>query len=45
MRQTSFFPMIFALLGLAASCSGYRYTQTANPFQQYGVDSLSVPMF
>lgn len=28
-----------------ASCSGYRYTQGDNPFQQYGVDSLSVPMF
>lgn len=27
------------------SCSGFRYGQTSNPFQQYGVDSLSLPMF
>ena len=33
-----------SLLGVSA-CSGYRYAQTANPLQQYGVDSLSVPMF
>ncbi len=45
MRQKSFLTLFFALMGLLASCSGYRYTQTANPFQQYGVDSLSVPMF
>lgn len=45
MRQKSFSLSLFALLGLLASCSGYRYTQTANPFQQYGVDSLAVPMF
>ena len=45
MRQKSFLPLIFALMGLLGSCSGYRYTQTDNPFQQYGVDSLSVPMF
>jgi hypothetical protein len=28
-----------------SSCSGYRYSQTSNPFQQYGVDSLAIPMF
>lgn len=44
MRQTTFVLLIFALMS-AVSCSGYRYTQTANPLQQYGVDSLSVPMF
>lgn len=37
--------LILGLFLLLASCSGYRYTQTDNPFQQYGVDSLSVPMF
>jgi len=45
MRHKSFLPLIFALMGLMASCSGYRYTQGDNPFQQYGVNSLSVPMF
>lgn len=44
MRQTTYLVLIFALMS-AVSCSGYRYTQTANPLQQYGVDSLSVPMF
>lgn len=27
------------------SCSGYRFTQQNNPLAQYGIDSLSVPMF
>jgi hypothetical protein len=26
-------------------CSGYRYTQQDNPLSQYGIESLSVPMF
>ncbi len=33
------FPLIFT------SCAGYRYTQADNPLRQYGIDSLSVPMF
>jgi hypothetical protein len=27
------------------SCAGYRFAQTDNPLSQYGVESLSVPMF
>jgi hypothetical protein len=34
-----------SLLLFALSCAGYRYTQTSNPLQQYGVESLSIPMF
>lgn len=30
---------------LFAGCSGYRYTQQDNPLAQYGIQSLSVPMF
>src|SRR5690606_18501994 len=30
---------------LVAGCSGYRYTQQTNPLSQYGIQSLSVPMF
>jgi hypothetical protein len=26
-------------------CSGYRYTQQDNPLSQYGIQTLSVPMF
>jgi hypothetical protein len=32
-------------LCLLCSCAGYRYAQVDNPLRQYGVDSLSVPMF
>lgn len=28
-----------------AGCSGYRFSQTSNPLGQYGVESLSIPMF
>lgn len=28
-----------------SSCAGYRYTQVDNPLRQYGIDSLSIPMF
>lgn len=35
---------IVILLFLTA-CSGYRFTQQDNPLAQYGVKSLSVPMF
>ncbi len=37
--------ILFLSFLLVVSCSGYRYTQTANPFEQYGIDSLSIPMF
>lgn len=33
---------IFAFL---LGCSGYRFSQQENPLAQYGIDSLSVPMF
>lgn len=37
--------MIFLILTLGISCSGYRFSQTTNPLAQYGIDSLSIPMF
>ena len=40
MRWIALFPLIL-LLG----CSGYRFSQTSNPLAQYGVDTLSIPMF
>ncbi len=30
---------------LLTSCSGYRFSQQDNPLAQYGIQSLSVPMF
>jgi hypothetical protein len=33
--------ILFCLIG----CSGYRYTQQDNPLSQYGIVTLSVPMF
>lgn len=30
---------------LLTGCSGYRFTQQENPLSQYGIQSLSVPMF
>ncbi len=27
------------------SCSGYRFQSKSNPFAQYGIRSISVPMF
>jgi hypothetical protein len=33
------------ILLLACACSGYRFTQQDNPLAQYGVKTLSVPMF
>lgn len=33
------------LVLLVVSCSGYRYTQQDNPLSQYGINSLSIPMF
>ena len=40
MRWIALLPLIL-LLG----CSGYRFSQTSNPLAQYGVDTLSIPMF
>jgi hypothetical protein len=36
-----FLLILFVLMG----CSGYRYTQQENPLAQYGIESLSLPMF
>lgn len=36
------FLLVFFLL---VGCSGYRFTQQENPLTQYGIQSLSVPMF
>lgn len=33
------------ILCLLASCGGYRFTQQENPLSQYGIHSLSIPMF
>lgn len=33
------------LLSLLFGCSGYRFTQQENPLSQYGIQSLSIPMF
>lgn len=33
------------LIFFLAGCSGYRFTQQENPLSQYGIQSLSVPMF
>ncbi|MBA2404602.1 MAG: hypothetical protein H0V66_07515 [Bdellovibrionales bacterium] len=33
------------ILIFITGCSGYRYTQQDNPLSQYGIVSLSVPMF
>lgn len=33
------------LLCFLLGCSGYRFTQQDNPLSQYGIESLSVPMF
>jgi hypothetical protein len=35
--------LIFVIFG--TGCAGYRYTQQDNPLSQYGIQSLSVPMF
>lgn len=35
----------FLILFLIAGCSGYRFSQQENPLSQYGIQSLSVPMF
>lgn len=37
-------PWLLILLFLSG-CSGYRYTQQDNPLSQYGIESISVPMF
>jgi hypothetical protein len=33
------------LLFVISGCSGYRFSQQENPLSQYGIQSLSVPMF
>lgn len=35
----------YLFLVFTISCSGYRFSQQDNPFAQYGISSLSVPMF
>lgn len=43
MRRTMLLSLFIAVL--FSSCSGYRYSQQDNPLSQYGITSLSVPMF
>lgn len=33
------------VISLLSSCAGYRFQEKNNPFAQYGVKSISVPMF
>ncbi len=33
------------ILLLLSSCSGYRFSQQENPLSQYGIQSVSMPMF
>lgn len=33
------------LIWILTACGGYRFTQQDNPLSQYGIQSLSVPMF
>lgn len=33
------------ILVLLYSCSGYRFSQQENPLSQYGIQSVSIPMF
>lgn len=35
----------FLILFVITGCSGYRFSQQENPLSQYGIQSLSVPMF
>lgn len=35
----------FLVLLILSSCSGYRFSQQENPLAQYGIQSISVPMF
>lgn len=35
----------YLLLLILMSCSGYRFQSKSNPFAQYGIRSISVPMF
>ena len=35
----------FLILLVITGCSGYRFSQQENPLSQYGIQSLSVPMF
>ena len=33
------------VLFFLVSCAGYRFTKNSNPLSQYGIESLSIPMF
>jgi hypothetical protein len=37
--------LIMMILILAQGCAGYRFSQQGNPLAQYGISSLSIPMF
>ena len=36
---------MFTFLIFLSSCAGYRFQNKSNPFAQYGIKSISVPMF
>jgi hypothetical protein len=36
---------LLVLLFICASCAGYSFKEKNNPFSQYGIKTLSVPMF
>lgn len=36
---------LLLLILLSMSCSGYRLSDRSNPFSQYGVESMAVPLF
>lgn len=37
--------IILTMFCLLTSCAGYRYQEKNNPFAQYGIESISIPMF
>lgn len=37
--------VLFLGLNLLSGCSGYRFQQKSNPFAQFGIKSLSIPVF
>ena len=37
--------LIISLLATLTSCAGYRFQTKTNPFAQYGIKSIAVPMF
>jgi len=36
---------LFIFFILFQSCAGYRFQNRANPFKQYGIKTLAIPMF